>query len=100
MRGSTTAPAREDEPVLASEMLGFPPDTRALLVNADDPGMPPAVNRGVLDAIENGIARSCSLMTPCPAAADALSLLRDHPHIPFGVHLSLVRDTPPTTGPP
>jgi predicted glycoside hydrolase/deacetylase ChbG (UPF0249 family) len=55
--------------------------------------MHPAVNRGVLDAIENGIARSCSLMAPCPAAADALVLLRERPHIPFGVHLTLVRDT-------
>lgn len=81
-------------------MLGFPPDARVLLVNADDLGMHPAVNRGVLDAIENGIAQSCSLMAPCPAAADALGLLRDHPHIPFGVHLTLVRDNPSDTWTP
>lgn len=74
-------------------MLGFPPDARVLLLNADDLGMHPAVNRGVLDAIENGIARSCSLMVLCPAAADALRLLLDRPHVPFGVHLTLVRDT-------
>jgi chitin disaccharide deacetylase len=75
-------------------MLGFPPDARVLLINADDLGMHPAVNRGVLDAIENGIARSCSLMAPCPAVDDALELLLDRPHVPFGVHLTLVRDTP------
>jgi chitin disaccharide deacetylase len=90
----------EDEPVLSSEMLGFPPDARVLIVNADDLGMHPAVNRGVLDAIENGIARSCSVMAPCPAAADALALLRERPHIPFGVHLTLVRDTPADTWTP
>jgi predicted glycoside hydrolase/deacetylase ChbG (UPF0249 family) len=90
----------EDELVLASEMLGFPADARLLIVNADDLGMHPAVNRGVLDAIENGIARSCSVMTPCPAAADALALLRERPHIPFGVHLTLVRDTPTDTWTP
>ena len=89
-----------DEPVLASERLGFPADARVLIVNADDLGMHPAVNRGVLDAIENGIARSCSVMTPCPAAADALALLRERPHIPFGVHLTLVRDTPADTWTP
>jgi predicted glycoside hydrolase/deacetylase ChbG (UPF0249 family) len=87
-------------PVLSSEMLGFPPDARVLIVNADDLGMHPAVNRGVLDAIENGIARSCSVMAPCPAAADALALLRERPHIPFGVHLTLVRDTPADTWTP
>ena len=87
-------------PVLASELLGFPTDTRLLLVNADDLGMHTSVNRGVIAAIESGIARSCSLMTPCPAAADAMSMLRDHPHIPFGVHLTLVRDTPCDTWSP
>lgn len=86
--------------MLASQMLGFPPDARVLLVNADDLGMHPAVNRGVFDAIENGIARSCSLMTPCPAADDALRLLRDRPHVPFGVHLTLVRDTSADTWAP
>ena len=90
----------EDVPVLASEVLGFPPDARLLIVNADDLGMHPAVNRGVLDAIENGIAQSCSLMAPCPAAADALALLRERPHVPFGVHLTLVRDTPADTWTP
>jgi predicted glycoside hydrolase/deacetylase ChbG (UPF0249 family) len=79
--------------VLASELLGYSSHARVLLINADDLGMHPAVNRGVLDAIENGIARSCSLMAPCPAATDALALLRDHPRIPFGIHLTLVRDT-------
>ena len=80
--------------MLASQLLGYPSDARLLLVNADDFGMHPAVNRGVLNAIENGIARSCSLMAPCPAATDAMQLLLDRPHIPFGIHLTLVRDTP------
>ena len=87
-------------PVLASDLLGFPAGARLLLVNADDLGMHPAVNRGVIAAIENGIARSCSLMTPCSAAADAMHRLRDHPHIPFGIHLTLVRDTPDDTWSP
>lgn len=79
--------------VLATELLGLPADARVLLVNADDLGMHPAINQGVIAAIDNGIARSCSLMAPCPAAADAMDLLRDRPHVPFGVHLTLVRDT-------
>lgn len=75
-----------------SELLGFPSDARVLILNCDDLGMHEAVNAGVLDAIENGVATSCSLMTPCPAAADGIKLLRERPHVHFGVHLCLIRD--------
>lgn len=78
----------------SSELLGFAPDVRVLIVNCDDFGMHEAVNAGVIESIENGIASSCSLMVPCPAAANALRLLRERPHIPFGIHLSLIRDAP------
>jgi hypothetical protein len=79
---------------LSSELLGFAPDERVLIVNCDDFGMHDAVNTAVVESIENGIASSCSLMVPCPAAADAMRLLRARPHIPFGIHLALIRDSP------
>jgi chitin disaccharide deacetylase len=65
-----------------------------LIVNCDDFGMHDAVNAAVVESIERGIASSCSLLVPCPAAADAIRLLRERPHIPFGVHLALIRDSP------
>lgn len=77
---------------LSSELLGFGPDARVLIVNCDDFGMHSAINAAVLESIENGIATSCSLMVPCPAAADAMRLLRERPNIPFGIHLALIRD--------
>lgn len=77
----------------SSELLGFPPDTRMLIVNADDFGMYRAINAAVLRSIEEGIASSCSLMVPCPGALDAIRLLRQHPGISFGIHLTLVCDT-------
>jgi predicted glycoside hydrolase/deacetylase ChbG (UPF0249 family) len=80
--------------MLSSELLGFPPDARVLIVNADDLGMDAAVNAGVIASVEEGIATSCSLMAPCPGAEQALGLLRERPHVPFGVHLTLVRDHP------
>jgi chitin disaccharide deacetylase len=65
-----------------------------LIVNCDDFGMHEAVNAGVVESIEKGIASSCSLIVPCPAAAQAMSLLCERPHIPFGIHLTLIRDMP------
>jgi chitin disaccharide deacetylase len=79
---------------LSSELLGFAPDARVLIINADDFGMYHAVNAAVIRSIEEGVASSCSLMAPCPAAQDAMGLLRRHPQIPFGIHLTLVCDTP------
>jgi chitin disaccharide deacetylase len=65
-----------------------------LLVNCDDFGMYDAINAAVVGSIEEGIARSCSLMTPCPGAGQAMRLLRERPEIPFGIHLTLLCDTP------
>ena len=79
---------------MSSELLGFDPDARVLILNCDDLGMHEAVNIAVFDSIENGVATSCSLMVPCPGAVDAIQLLRERPHIPFGLHLTLIRDKP------
>ncbi|MFD4658081.1 ChbG/HpnK family deacetylase [Kitasatospora sp. NPDC058444] len=73
-----------------NHLLGHPPDARLLLLNCDDLGLDESVNLAVIDAVRNGIAASCSLMTPCAAAPHALRLLRRHPEVPFGVHLTLV----------
>src|SRR6185369_17333454 len=50
----------------SSELLGFAPDARVLIVNCDDFGMHDAINAAVVDSIENGIASSASLMVTCP----------------------------------
>ncbi|MFB8119821.1 polysaccharide deacetylase family protein [Streptomyces sp. NPDC055962] len=73
---------------------GFPPDARLLIVNCDDFGMYSAVNTAVIESVEEGIATSCSLMTVCPAAEDAMRRLRRRPWIPFGIHLTLVCEMP------
>jgi predicted glycoside hydrolase/deacetylase ChbG (UPF0249 family) len=90
MDGARSEPAPSAR---SSELLGFAPDARLLIVNADDLGMSRAINLAIVDSIENGIASSCSLMVPCPGASHAMRLLRRRPAVPFGVHLTLVRDT-------
>jgi chitin disaccharide deacetylase len=79
---------------MSSEPLGFDPDVRVLILDCDDLGMHEAVNIAIFDSIENGVATSCSLMVPCPGTANAIRLLLERPHIPFGVHLTLIRDKP------
>jgi predicted glycoside hydrolase/deacetylase ChbG (UPF0249 family) len=77
-----------------SELLGVGADARLLIVNCDDLGMYRAVNLAIVEAVTSGVATTCSLMTPCPGASHAIQLLRDHPRIPFGIHLTVVSDLP------
>ncbi len=77
---------------IANRLLGYPDDARLLLVNADDLGMYPAINQAIVRTFKEGIVRSTSLMTPCPGALQAMQLLKEHPEMRFGVHLSVVRD--------
>lgn len=63
-----------------------------LIINCDDFGMYHAVNAAVIRSIEEGIAKSCSLMVPCPWSLHAMRLLRERPEISFGIHLTLLVD--------
>lgn len=77
---------------LTNRLLGYPDDARLLIINADDFGMSHAGNAAALDALLNGVATSTTLMAPCPWAWGAMRMLKEHPEIPFGVHLTLVSD--------
>ena len=76
----------------ANELLGYPADARLLIINADDFGMSHAINAAILRTLTEGVARSTTLMAPCPWALHAMRLLRDHPDIAFGVHLTVVSE--------
>lgn len=62
---------------------------RTLIVNADDFGRSPAINRGVVRAHTDGIVTSASLMVRYEAAAEAAAAARDHPRLSVGLHLDM-----------
>lgn len=62
---------------MGSELLGFDLVARVLILNCDDLGTHEAVNIAIFDSIENGVATSCSLMVPGPAADKAIRVLRE-----------------------
>jgi predicted glycoside hydrolase/deacetylase ChbG (UPF0249 family) len=78
---------------LTTTLLGYPADARLLIINADDFGMCHAINVAIVRAIKEGVVRSTSLMAPCPWALHAMHLLKEHPDVPFGVHLTVVCET-------
>jgi len=62
---------------------------RQLIVNADDFGLSQGVNRGIIEAYENGIVTSASLMVRWPAADEAATYARNEPGLSLGLHLDL-----------
>ncbi|CAN5634594.1 carbohydrate deacetylase [soil metagenome] len=76
----------------ANSLLGYPDDARLLIINADDFGMCHSNNQATLEALLNGVVTSTTLMMPCPWSRSAIDILKAHPEIPFGVHLTLVSE--------
>jgi chitin disaccharide deacetylase len=66
-----------------------PGPRRFLIVNADDFGMTPEINRGILRGHIEGIVTSTSLMVRRPAASHAVELSQSAPHLAVGLHLDL-----------
>ncbi len=62
---------------------------RTLIVNADDFGRSPAINRGVVRGHREGIVTSASLMVRYEAAPDAAAAARDNPMLSVGLHLDM-----------
>lgn len=64
---------------------------RRLIVAADDFGMSPGVNAGILRAHREGILTETSLMVRGAAAGEAVALARATPTLGVGLHLTLLQ---------
>lgn len=65
-----------------------------VVINADDFGLHPAVNRGICRAHQEGVVTSTSLMACGSAFQDAVERLRACPNLDVGIHLTLVEERP------
>jgi predicted glycoside hydrolase/deacetylase ChbG (UPF0249 family) len=63
--------------------------SRRLIVNADDLGLSPGINRGIAWGHEHGIVTSASLMVRGPAASLAAEYAAAHPRLSVGLHVDL-----------
>ena len=64
---------------------------KRLIVNADDFGLSPEVNAGIMRAHRDGILRCASLMVAEPSARAAAELARDNPALDVGLHAVVCR---------
>lgn len=75
-----------------AEMLGYPDGSKVVIFHVDDAGMSYESNQGTKTSIEQGIASSCSIMMPCPWAADMAKHAIEHPEFDAGLHLTLTSE--------
>ncbi|MCW7554468.1 ChbG/HpnK family deacetylase [Endozoicomonas gorgoniicola] len=67
-----------------------------LIFNADDFGLCRGVNLGIIEACQNGVVRSASLMVNMPGSEDAVKLAESAPSLGVGLHLTLTAGQPLT----
>lgn len=59
------------------------------IINADDFGYSSGVNLGIIEAYQNGVVTSATMMTNMPGAAHAAKLSKENPELGVGIHLVL-----------
>jgi chitin disaccharide deacetylase len=69
-----------------TERLGFAPDAKLVIVNADELGLCHAANAGVYASLDTALVTSASLMVPGPWAREAAARYRGED---IGVHLTV-----------
>ena len=65
-----------------------------LVVTADDLGLSPGVNRGILEAHRAGVVRSTSLLVTFPASEEGAALALAERDLEVGMHFDLVGGRP------
>lgn len=65
-----------------------------LIINADDFGYSPGINRGILFGFRRGAITSTSLMINQPFTAEALQMIKAYPDLQSGLHINLTRGRP------
>lgn len=67
---------------------------KQLIVNADDFGLHPLINAGIIKGHQEGFITSTSLMPSAPCWQKAVRLAKENPRLGIGVHLTLVGGVP------
>ena len=90
----TTVTNAQDAPrhKTTAEMLGYPADSRLLIIHADDFGMMHSVNTAIEEALEKHWVTSASILVPCPWFPEVATWAKSHPDADLGIHLALNAD--------
>lgn len=75
-----------------AERLGYPANSRLLIIHADDLGMMHTVNTAIFEAFDKHWITSASILVPCPWFPEVAQWTKTHPDADLGIHLALNAD--------
>ncbi|HEU4607218.1 MAG TPA: polysaccharide deacetylase family protein [Chitinophagaceae bacterium] len=74
------------------ERLGYPVNSKLLIIHADDLGVSHSENEASFYALQKGSVNSGSIMVPCPWFPQVVAYAAAHPETDFGLHLTLTSE--------
>jgi len=80
------------QPMNVAQRLGYPANSKLLILHGDDLGVAHSVNIASLDAIDRGAISSASIMMPTPWVTEVAAYAKAHPDADLGLHLTLTSE--------
>jgi predicted glycoside hydrolase/deacetylase ChbG (UPF0249 family) len=75
-----------------AERLGYPPDSKLLIIHADDLAVAHSEDIASFDALDTHAATSASIMVPCPWLTEVAEYAKTHPDADLGLHLTVTSE--------
>lgn len=75
--------------VSVAERLGYPKNSKLLIIHADDLGVSHSENMASIAGLEKGMVNSASIMVPCPWFPEIAVYARKNKTADLGLHLTL-----------
>jgi predicted glycoside hydrolase/deacetylase ChbG (UPF0249 family) len=75
-----------------AERLGYPADSKLLIVHADDLAVAHSEDAASFDALDKNAVTSASIMVPCPWLTEVADYAKTHPDADLGLHLTVTSE--------
>ncbi len=75
-----------------AERLGYPADTKLLIIHADDLAIAHSEDAASFEALDKGVVTSASVIVPGPWLTEVAEYAKGHPDADLGLHLALTSE--------